>query len=151
MMVIKMKKKGDVNQFDSDIETNENVGKCDEVKIEASEIQDVSEMKIPEKNTIWENNFIALQNEIMQLESVPKRKRTNKQRDELNALKKKYYKKKTKYPHLLLVLKNQKKTIHGILKTKSNWTPCFGSGTKSSPLVKFYFTSPCPQLGKEII
>ena len=26
---------------------------------------------------------------------------------------------------------------------------CFGSGTFSSPFVKFYFTSPCPQLGIE--
>ena len=26
---------------------------------------------------------------------------------------------------------------------------CFGSGTFSSPMVKFYFTAPCPQLGIE--
>lgn len=33
------------------------------------------------------------------------------------------------------------------METKIDKLPCFGSGTLDKPLVKFYFTSACPQLG----
>ena len=153
-------------EFEKYNEIGENEVDFEEVKLEASEDNkkigeenqseghDISKMTMAEKKAFWENNFIVLQNNIMNIETIPKRKRTKEQRDELNALKRKYHRKRIKYPHLLIILRDQKKALQGLIKTKNNPKPkkeqpaCFGSGTQSSPLVKFYFTSPCPQLGK---
>ena len=157
---------GREDTFDSDIEEDEEATQLEEDKIESEDEtkmveEDVkleanidSKKTVIEKETDLENQFIELQNEIISLETIPKRRRTQEQRDELKVLKKKYHRKRPKYPHLLLILRDQKKANQSLIKSKiipkpeNKKPPCFGLGTKSSPLVNFYFTSPCPQLGR---
>ena len=122
-----------------------------------------------DSKVLWENQFIHLMNKMESLESLPLPSRTKDQQNELNKLRKKYHKKKSKYPHLsrpLLskaeqrakqlkraqkMIRNKLNETKGTVKTENvNSVPaCFGSGTLYSPLVKFYFTAACPQLGIE--
>ena len=43
--------------------------------------------------------------------------------------------------------KMKSKYVSNIKVETTNTLPCFGSGTLARPRVKFYFNSPCPQLG----
>ena len=109
----------------------------------------------------WEKKFVQLMNKIESFEAIPLEHRTDEQQNTLKKLRKKYHKKKIKYPHLARATLSAapKKMIrpkfHKINKKSegSKILPsskaCFGSGSLESPLVKFYFTAPCPQLGIE--
>ena len=109
----------------------------------------------------WEKKFVLLMNKIESFEAIPLEHRTVEQQDTLKKLRKKYHKKKIKYPHLARASlsaapkKMVKPKFHKINKKSegSKILPssqaCFGSGSLESPMVKFYFTAPCPQLGIE--
>ena len=109
----------------------------------------------------WEKKFVLLMNKIESFEAIPLENRTEEEQNTLKKLRKKYHKKKIKYPHLARASlsaapkKMVKPKFHKIKKKSEGFKnlpsspACFGSGTLASPVVKFYFTAPCPQLGIE--
>ena len=129
-------------QDDQSVQDGKKSGSCD------------SNVRMKKKKKTSANDFIKLQNGIIDLESIPKRRRTKEQLNKLNALKKSWiWKNREKFPHLLLLLKDQRKATQDkcLIKGKPGLgekAAMFGEGTIGSPQVKFYFTSPCPQLGK---
>ena len=100
-------------------------------------------------------------NQIENLDSLSINDRTKEEEDALKKMRKKYHKQTHIYPHL--ARSHLSEPARKMLANKpNNQVPTFdetkrfqgspfyfGSGTHSSPVIKFYFTGPCPQLGIE--
>ena len=128
------------------------------VKIEPVEI---SKPTIGDMRMIWEKKFVQLMNQIESLESISINNRTKQEEDALKKMRKKYHKKRKRYQHLArahlsepvkkivkkeLCTPNMKSEESNMFQDPPSY---FGVGTNASPIVKFYFTAPCPQLGIE--
>ena len=149
---------GDLTNISGGIEYKEE----DKKHVRTVKIDNVEDIKptIGDMRIIWEKKFVQLMNQIENLESISISNRTKQEEYALKKMRKKYHKKKRNYPHLARAhLSESVKKIgkeelyHPNFKIEESknvlGSPSFffGSGTISSPVVKFYFTAPCPQLG----